>query len=50
MTLDLFPQSANEIAALSPAELAEMDAWFAFLDEVEAGWERFADAVDTGAI
>jgi hypothetical protein len=50
MTIDLFPNAAAEIAALSPAELAEMDAWFAFLDEVEAGWERFADAVDTGAI
>jgi hypothetical protein len=50
MILDLFPQSANEIAALSPAERAEADAWFAFLDEVEAEWERLADAVDTGAI
>jgi hypothetical protein len=50
MTLDLFPTAANTLATMSPAELAEMDAWFAFLDEVEAGWERLADAVDTGTI
>jgi hypothetical protein len=50
MTINLFPHAAAEIAALSPAEVAEMDAFFAFLDEVEAGWDRLADLVDTGAL
>ena len=50
MTLDLFPPAANTLATMSPPELAEMDAWFAFLDEVEGEWERLADAVDTGAL
>jgi hypothetical protein len=43
--INLFPRAADEIALLSPAELAEMDAWFAFLDEANNEAE-----VDTGAL
>ena len=52
--INLFPRSAaEEIAALSPAEIAEMEAFFAFVesvnDEAEAAWDRFAADVDAGA-
>lgn len=43
--INLFPRAADEIASLSPAELAEMDAWFAFLDQANEQAE-----VDTGAL
>ena len=52
--INLFPRSAaEEIAALSPAERAEMEAWFSFVDsvndETEARWAQFAADVDAGA-
>ena len=52
--INLLPRSAaEEIAALSPAEIAEMEAFFAFVDsvndEAEAAWDRFAADVDAGA-
>jgi len=44
--------AAAEIATLSPAEIAEMDAWFSFVDsvndEIEARWVQFAADVDAG--
>ena len=46
--------AAEEIAALSPAEIAEMEAFFAFVDsvndEVDAAWDRLAALVDSGAL
>jgi len=46
--------AAAEIAALSPAEIAEMEAFFAFVDsvndEVDAAWDRLAALVDSGAL
>ncbi len=46
--------AAAEIAALSPAEIAEMEAFFAFVDsvndEVDAAWDRLASLVDSGAL
>lgn len=52
--INSLPRSAaEEIAALSPAEIAEMEAFFAFVDsvndEAEAAWDRFAADVDAGA-
>lgn len=53
--INLLPRSAaEEIAALSPAEIAEMEAFFAFVDsvndEVDAAWDRLAALVDSGAL
>ena len=46
--------AAAEIAALSPAEHAELQAWFAWVDdlndEVDAAWDRLASLVDSGAL
>lgn len=46
--------AAAEIAALSPAEIAEMEAFFSFVDavndEIDAGWDRLASLVDSGAL
>jgi len=51
--INLFPRAADEIAALSSAERAEMEAWFSFVDsvndETEARWAQFAADVDAGA-
>lgn len=44
--------AAADIAALSPAEIAEMEAFFSFVsgvnDEIEADWAKFAEEVDAG--
>jgi len=53
--INLLPRTAaEEIAALSPAEIAEMEAFFAFVDsvndEVDAAWDRLAALVDSGAL
>ena len=46
--------AAEEIANLSPAEIVEMEAFFAFVDqvndEVEGAWDRLAALVDSGAL
>ena len=46
--------AAAEIAALSPAEHAELQAWFAWVDdlneEVDLAWDRLAALVDSGAL
>lgn len=50
--INLFPRAADEIAALTPVERAEMDEWFSFVDsvndETEARWAQFAADVDAG--
>lgn len=53
--INLLPRTAaEEIAALPPEEIAEMEAFFAFLDsvneETEAAWDRLAALVDSGAL
>jgi hypothetical protein len=52
--IDLLPSTAAaDIASLSPDEIAEMEAFFAFLDavndEIDASWDRLAHLVDSGA-
>jgi len=52
--IDLLPSTAAaDIASLSPDEIAEMEAFFAFLDsvneEIDANWDRLAQLVDSGA-
>ena len=46
--------AAEEIANLSPAEIAEMEAFFAFVDqvndEIDNAWDRLAALVDSGAL
>ena len=51
--MNLLPSTAAaDIASLSPAEIAEMEAFFSFMDcvndEVEAAWDRLATDVDAG--
>ena len=53
--IHLLPSSAAaDIASLSPAEIAEMDAFFSFMDcvndEIEAAWDRLASLTDSGAL
>jgi len=53
--MNILPSSAAaEIAALSPAEIAEMEAFFSFVDtvndEIDAAWDRLATLVDSGAL
>lgn len=52
---DILPSTAAaEVAALSPAEIAEMEAFFSFVDtvndEVDSAWDRLASLVDSGAL
>ena len=42
--------AAADLALMTPAELAELEAWFDERDAEELGWERLADLVDVGAI
>ena len=46
--------AAAEFANLSPAEHAELQAWFAWVDdlneEVDLAWDRLAALVDSGAL
>ena len=46
--------AAAEFANLSPAEHAELQAWFAWVDdlndEVDLAWDRLASLVDSGAL
>ena len=51
--LNILPSTAAaDIASLSPAEIAEMEAFFSFMDcindEIEAAWDRLAMDVDAG--
>jgi hypothetical protein len=51
--LNILPSTAAaDIASLSPAEIAEMEAFFSFMDcindEIEAAWDRLATDVDAG--
>ena len=52
--INVTSNAAEEIANLSPAEIAEMEAFFAFVDqlndEVENAWDRLAALVDSGAL
>jgi hypothetical protein len=53
--IDILPSTAAaEVAALSPAEIAEMEAFFSFVDavndEVDSAWDRLASLVDLGAL
>ena len=53
--INLFPRTAAaDIASLSPAEIAEMEAFFSFMDrvndEAEAAWDRLAADVDAGTL
>ncbi len=46
--------AAADVAKLSPAEIAEMEAFFSFVDavndEVDSAWDRLASLVDSGAL
>lgn len=52
--INILPTAArDEIASLTPAEVAELEVWFNWVDsvndEVDAAWDRLADLVDGGA-
>ena len=52
---DILPSTAAaDVAKLSPAEIAEMEAFFSFVDtvndEVDSAWDRLASLVDSGAL
>jgi hypothetical protein len=53
--INIVPTTArDEVASLSPAEVAEVEAWFSWVDaindEVEAAWDRLASLVDAGGV
>ena len=42
-----------DYATMSVAEIAELEAWFAMVDAIndaDLGWDRLAQAVDSGAL
>jgi hypothetical protein len=48
---NLLPSNAAaDLALMTPAELAELEAWFSERDTEEYAWERLADLVDIGAL